>query len=230
MRFLSKSKLLINFLFRKELILLGHIDLRQELSLIELIFTIPKHSKSSVAWYHRQWIFTNFNQVELSVENEFKLCTMTSSSYPRNYYSWNYRHWVLHSYCAQNLPLIEHEYKSTCHWIETNISDYSGFQYLQHLMNMLEFGHKDTERDQHMYWLDRLIIKYPGHESLWCHRRFCSNLFIHSYDYCDLQHKFIIEILDDKFKDQSLSDNINDMIMQKELALKFGLWQSLLVS
>ncbi|KAG2197713.1 hypothetical protein INT47_007947 [Mucor saturninus] len=215
---------------RKELILLGHIDLRQELSLIELIFTIPKHSKSSVAWYHRQWIFTNFNRIELSVDNELKLCTTASTSYPRNYYSWNYRHWILCTYCTQDLPFIEHEYKSTCHWIETHISDYSGFQYLQHLMVMLEFDHKKTEMDQHLYWLNGLIIKYPGHESLWCHRRFCSNMFIHSSDYCNLQHVFILNILNDTFKDQSLSDDLNDMVMQKEFALKFGLWQSLLVS
>lgn len=214
--------------YRKELILSGHIDVRQELALIELIFTIPKHSKSSVAWYHRQWIFTNFKQVALNIDHEFKLCTMTSTSYPRNYYSWNYRHWILCTYCAQNLPLIELEYRSTCTWIETHISDYSGFQYLQQLMHML--NHKENEMDRHMNWLDRLIIKYPGHESLWCHRRFCSNLFIYSSVYCDLQHEFILAIVNDKFKDQSLSNNANDMIMQKEFALKFGLWQSLLVS
>lgn len=97
-------------------------------------------------------------------------------------------------------------------------------------MKMLEFGNKESEMDQHMNWLNRLIIKYPGHESLWCHRRFCSSLFIRSSVYCNLQHEFISEIVNDKFKDQSLSDATNDIIMQKEFALKFGLWQSLLVS
>lgn len=155
---------------------------------------------------------------------------MASSSYPRNYYAWTYRHWILSTYCSDNLPLIDKEYQDTCHWIETNISDYSGYQYLQHLMKMSNIERDVQKRDQHMKWVDRLIIRYPGHESLWCHRRFCSDLFIQSIDYCKLQHEFISDITNDRFKDQSLSDNIKDMIIQKEFALKFGLWQTLLVS
>jgi protein prenyltransferase alpha subunit repeat containing protein 1 len=155
---------------------------------------------------------------------------MASSSYPRNYYAWTYRYWVLSYYCSNDLPLIEKEYKDTCHWIETNISDYSGFQYLQHLMKMSKIDNDELKRDVHMNWVNQLIIRYPGHESLWCHRRFCSDLFIKSIDYCKLQHEFIRDIVNDQFKDLSFNDNIKDMIMQKEYALKFGLWQSLLVS
>lgn len=87
----------------------------------------------------------------------------------------------------------------------------------------------DTE-DIHMKWLDQLIIKYPGHESLWCHRRFCSHLMIHSPNYCHSQHEFISNILNDTFKDQSLSNTTDDIVLQKEFALRFGLWQTLLVS
>lgn len=204
--------------------------MKRELLLIELIFTIPKHSKSSVAWYHRQWILSHFNQVEINISKEFKICTMTSSLYPRNYYSWTYRHWILCTYCVQNMLMIENEYRDTCHWIETNITDYSGFNYLQQLMKMLGLVNNQFEMDQHMKWLNNLIIKYPGQESLWCHRRFCSNLFIHSLVYCNLQHEFIKEIMNDTYKNVSLSNDENDFIMQKDFALKFGLWQTLLVS
>lgn len=205
----------------------GHIDLKRELAIIELIFTIPKHSKSSVAWYHRQWIYTNFKQtVNIDITNEFKLCTITSTAYPRNYYSWTYRNWILQTFCKHNVTLLKREYKDTCHWIETNISDYSGFQYLQQLMELLKL---DT-KDKHMKWLDKLIITYPGHESLWCHRRFCSHLFLHSPNYCHSQHAFISNILNDAFKDQALNNSAKDMVLQKEFTLKFGLWQTLLVS
>ncbi|GAA5804276.1 hypothetical protein HPULCUR_009763 [Helicostylum pulchrum] len=210
---------------RKELILSGHIDLKRELALIELIFTIPKHSKSSVAWYHRQWIYMHFNQLlDIDIVNEFKLCTMTSAAYPRNYYSWTYRNWILKTYCINNIPLLEREYRDTRHWIETHISDYSGFQYLEQLMGLLRL---DTE-GIHMKWLDQLIIKYPGHESLWCHRRFCSHLMIHSPDYCQSQHEFISNIINGTFKDQSFSNSTEDIVSQKEFALRFGLWQTLL--
>ncbi|OAC99317.1 hypothetical protein MUCCIDRAFT_157179 [Mucor lusitanicus CBS 277.49] len=201
---------------RKQLIQSKYIQPKNEIALLELIFTIPKHSKSSIAWYHRQWIFAHY--ADLDVENEFKLCTMTSMLYPRNYYAWTYRHWVLSNYCALDPARVEQEYKNTCQWIERNISDFSGFQYLQQVMEM----HKGIRRESHMQWLDTLIIRYPGHESLWCHRRFCSHLFVRSEVHCYEQHAFIENIMQDVYKNQSLAlDNVS---LQKEFALKFGLF------
>lgn len=208
------------------MILSGKIDIVEELRLIQLIFTIPKHSKSSVAWYHRQWIFTQFNH-PLDVKKEFDLCCASSNAYPRNYYAWTYRYWVLSTYCKNDPTQVQREYSETCDWIVRNISDYSGFQYLQHLVQMQSFD--DVKRDAHMEWLDNLIIKYPGHESLWCHRRFCSHQFKNSSTFCVSQHQFIHDIMNDRFTSRSLSDNVNDFVMQKEFALKFGLFHTLIV-
>lgn len=207
--------------------MLDEINIESELRLIELIFTIPKHSKSSVAWYHRQWIFTKYNNVD--IKNELKLCKLTSNLYPRNYYAWTYRYWIVSTYCKMNLDLVQHEYNDTCDWIDKNISDYSGFQYLQQLIHLLAFN--DSDQIKHMDWLNNLIIKYPGHESLWCHRRFCSTIFITSKSYCLNQHEFINDIINNNksIMEQSLSDKKEDFIMQKEYALRFGLFHSLKV-
>lgn len=218
---LCRSLIFLCVFSRKQLIQLKQIQLKDEISLLELIFTIPKHSKSSIAWYHRQWIFANY--AELNIQHEFKLCTVTSMSYPRNYYAWTYRHWVLSTYCKSNQSIIEREYKDTCQWIELNISDYSGFQYLQQVIEMYD----NNNQEAHMKWLNKLIIKYPGHESLWCHRRFCSNQFIQSIQYCHEQHQFIKDIMQDVYRDQSLS--IDKLHLQKEFALKFGLFQTIMV-
>lgn len=149
---------------------------------------------------------------------------MTSMLYPRNYYAWTYRHWVLSVYCASDPAKVQQEYTSTCQWIERNISDFSGFQYLQQVMEM----HADIPRASHMQWLDTLIVRYPGHESLWCHRRFCSHLFARSEAHCHEQHAFVENIMRDVYKDQSLS--LDNMHLQKEFALKFGLFHLIMVS
>ncbi|KAI8636677.1 hypothetical protein BD408DRAFT_448244 [Parasitella parasitica] len=205
---------------RKQLIQSSYIRVQDEISLIELIFTIPKHSKSSVAWYHRQWIFENYAKPD--VEHEFQLCTMTSMAYPRNYYAWTYRFWVLSTFCKSDQNVVGKEYQETRRWIELNISDYSGFQYLQQVMEM----HGAIEQESHMAWLDNLIVKYPGYESLWCHRRFCSSLFIQSEEYCHRQHQFIKNTLQGVYKDQSLTND--KWPLQKEYALKFGLFQCIM--
>ncbi|CEP16502.1 hypothetical protein [Parasitella parasitica] len=205
---------------RKQLIQFDYIRAQDEISLIELIFTIPKHSKSTVAWYHRQWIFANYAKID--IVNEFKLCTMTSMAYPRNYYAWTYRYWVLSTYCKSDQNIIEKEYQDTCRWMELNISDYSGFQYLQQVMEL----YVALKQEPHMAWLNKLIIKYPGYESLWCHRRFCSSQFVQSEEYCHQQHDFIKNTMQDVYKDQALSNN--KWCLQKEYALKFGLFHSIM--
>lgn len=144
-------------------------------------------------------------------------------SYPRNYYAWTYRHWVLFTYCKSNQATVEREYKDICQWIELNISDYSGFQYLQQIMEMYD----NINQEVHMKWLNKLIIKYPGHESLWCHRRFCSTQFIQLVQYCHEQHQFIKDIMQDVYRYQSLS--VENSPLQKEFALKFGLFHIIMV-
>jgi protein prenyltransferase alpha subunit repeat containing protein 1 len=167
------------------------------------------------------------HDIQVCVQKEFQLCAKASSSYPRNYYAWTYRYWIVSSYCSSQTDKLLQEYNDTRRWIELNISDYSGFQYLQQLMTLLLPA---LNRDRHMDWVNSLVIKYPGHESLWCHKRYCSSIYIGSIDYCYSQHQFVHDIMNGRFRDQSLSDLAQDLTAQEEFALKFGLWQTLLVS
>ncbi|ORE03941.1 hypothetical protein BCV72DRAFT_232320 [Rhizopus microsporus var. microsporus] len=205
---------------RKELMISKHIHPDDEIRLLNLVFTIPKHSKSAVAWYHRQWIVTNYDCVQ--VQNEMKLCEMTCCFYKRNYYSWSYRFWILSRH-QQEHTLVEKEYRTMLSWCELNISDYSGFHYLEQVMNLMNW--KLCLKDQHMKWLNNLTIKFPGHESIWCHRRYCSNLY-YTKDYCISQHQFVWDILNDKYMEQALE--MTRLDEQRQFALKFGLWLSIL--
>jgi hypothetical protein len=168
----------------------------------------------------------NHSNIQVCIQKEFQVCAKASSAYPRNYYAWTYRYWILSNYCHCKDTLVQ-EYNDTRRWIELNISDYSGFQYLQQLMKLLL---PTLDRDRHLGWVNGLVIKYPGHESLWCHKRYCSDIYINDIDYCSSQHQFVRDIMDDRFKHQSLNDLAQDLAAQKEFALKFGLWQTLLVS
>ncbi|KAG0739704.1 hypothetical protein G6F66_011180 [Rhizopus arrhizus] len=210
---------------RKELMLSGHINPVDELQLLNLIFTIPKHSKSSVAWYHRQWIVTEYSSID--IDAEMRLCEMTCSTYKRNYYSWQYRCWILVRN-QQDSARVKKEYAYIICWIERNVSDYSGFQYLEQVMKIIQW--ETPQIESHMEWLNNLTVKFPGHESIWCHRRYCSYLFseFNTKNYCILQHQFVQDTIQNKYKKRALSDNEDDIILQKQFALKFGLWLTFL--
>ncbi|KAI9267808.1 hypothetical protein BY458DRAFT_511448 [Sporodiniella umbellata] len=195
---------------RKELVLSGYIQLTDELKLLDLIFTIPKHSKSSVAWYHRQWIVSQWNSIDAQAEIDAseKACVL----YPRNYYAWSYRSWIF----SRHLELREDEYNRVTKWIELNISDSSGLHYLESVLK----EYKENIKDRHSGWLNDLIVKFPGYESLWCHKRFCTSFFTNTL--FSSEHQFIQDIICGRHKEQAL--NTDYLNAQENLALKFGLW------
>ncbi|KAI8889484.1 protein prenylyltransferase [Backusella circina FSU 941] len=216
---------------RKKMILHGHIDPKNELDLIQLIFTIPKHAKSPTAWHHRQWLFDNNMIVnDINIDNELELCQRACSIYPKNYYAWTYRSWLVSTRCQQEISILNREYRTSRHWVELNISDYSGVQHLQRVMELLPLVSMDIV--DHTHWVEGLIKRYPGHESLWCHKRFCAHLAMRVLGddgwspYCEEQHSFIKAVQDGCFVEESLSES--DQAMQKELALRFGVWQAFL--
>jgi hypothetical protein len=206
------------------MIINGYIDPNKELELIQLIFTIAKHAKSPVAWHHRQWIVERMDAID--IPNELELCHRACSIYPKNYHAWTYRSWLISAKCLS--PEISKEYQASRHWVGLNISDYSGVQHLQRVMELASVDMLD-----HTLWLDTLIKRYPGHESLWCHKRFCSHLAIRVLDnplsFCHQQHQFVDDIQHDCFLSEALSESLDAQVAQKELALKFGAWQAFLV-
>jgi hypothetical protein len=142
-----------------------------------------------------------------NLELELRLCQRSITLYPRNYYAWNHRHWLL-TLIMHDSDRLDQEYKATCRWIENNVSDHSGLRYLEELLKVHAVA-------SHVPWLEALLVRYPGHESLWCHRRYCATLF--GSDNND--HRFIQGILTNPPSET-----------QRLLAAKFGLWLCHLVN
>ncbi|ORY95274.1 hypothetical protein BCR43DRAFT_492726 [Syncephalastrum racemosum] len=173
----------------------------KEIQLLDLMFTVPKHTKSAIAWHHRQWVHNRTHKQYLNLDHELALCDMSATRYPRNYFAWNHRHWLLETVMQND---IEAEYDRMCSWAEKNVSDYSGLHHLERVMDI----HPALDWQSHRLWLDDMILRYPGHASLWQHRRFCALRSDSVAPYYDLVERVI------KADDRH----------QKELALSFVLW------
>ncbi|KAI8364650.1 uncharacterized protein BYT42DRAFT_589937 [Radiomyces spectabilis] len=220
---------------RKQLIVSKLVAVKDELVFLNLVFTIPKHSKSSVAWHHRQWLYTVRATETASdsymdadeVGKELGLCTRAATLYPRNYYAWTFRHWLLDTTIIHHRHLLETEFSQARRWVELNVSDHSGVQHLERVLQALSplpFDFQD-----HIVWLNDLIKRFPGHEALWCHRRFCvhfaETLSLNLAQYYKEQHQFVedrIGAADDATLEKAA------MNTDTELALRFGLWISML--
>jgi Protein prenyltransferase alpha subunit repeat len=88
----------------------GHSTLRAEVQFLDLLFC--KHSKSSHSWAHRRWCWSraltaaqrlnvptatpdSSAECELSLSSELAACSRVAELYPKNYYAWSQRAWVL---------------------------------------------------------------------------------------------------------------------------------------
>ncbi|KAI8148495.1 hypothetical protein BJV82DRAFT_592313 [Fennellomyces sp. T-0311] len=192
---------------RKRFVASGQVTVQDEIAWIDLIFTIPKHCKSGVAWHHRQWLWTR-DDARMDLDHELRLCTRTATLHPRNYYAWSYRRWLLETY--MNTPQSrEKEYQESRAWVERNVSDHSGVHHLAKVIEKMD----RFDQEEHLDWINDLITRFPGHEALWCHRRFCFTFSPH----LSSGHSFVDDLI-----------KRNEDPIQVELALRFGLWLCLL--
>ncbi|KAI9300203.1 hypothetical protein BJ944DRAFT_273382 [Cunninghamella echinulata] len=240
---------------RKKLIQFGHIKVKDELELIDLIFTIPRNTKSSIAWHHRKWLIQRQykNIKNLDIEKEIKICERCIQLHPRNYYAWEYRYWLISTFLKQDIQKIIKEYQAMCQWIENNVSDHSGISYMEQLLKLLTTlliknnEEKEEENDKlnletimhsHLIWLDQLVLSYEGHETLWCHKRCCTSLWIdlHNPSSAALlsswfiqQHESIKQLL---FELNPSHHHLISLSKQQEqqftFASKYGLWLCLM--
>ena len=121
---------------RKTIILAGLTthSIDAELNFLGVLFT--KHPKSPSSWQHRRWCLTTrwsnaycknstSLQVELSsceLEVELALCSAMSESYPKNYYSWLHRLWLLQ---FMEFAQLKSELDFTRAWLTSHVSDHS---------------------------------------------------------------------------------------------------------
>ncbi|CAB3388512.1 Hypothetical predicted protein [Cloeon dipterum] len=168
--------------------------------------------KCSEVFTHRKWVLRKMvAQADVQpmavlkyLQAELRITQLAASKYPSNYNAWNHRKWVLEALApkggAEQKELLKQELKLSHCWTSNHVSDYSGLQYRQYVMQTVfsTFRHEDflcrTEwllelpskveakccsscaaasvLEQELQMLSELIVRYEGHESLWYHRRF----------------------------------------------------------
>ncbi|KAN0042600.1 hypothetical protein ACTA71_011408 [Dictyostelium dimigraforme] len=173
---------------RKEFIKLKYLKHKDEILLLNLIFT--KHPKSGEGWAHRKWVLTDYFRKTgdyLDYEVELSVCKRVAEIYPKNYYAWTHRWWVLQHL---SIDIILKDLEVIEDWVKRNISDYCGYHHryliLTHLFNKCfnnnnNNGSTNEENSNEMkinkLWEDefnfihKIINLYPGHESSWSYKR-----------------------------------------------------------
>ncbi|CAN0001368.1 unnamed protein product, partial [Choristocarpus tenellus] len=186
--------------------------------LLNLVLT--KHSKSPNAWAHRRWCWCWAQGKEgllehggiLSLTKELEVCLRVADLYPKNYYAWTQRSWVvlnrIHQLHLMETPEhlqtsvgssanattdgmggldtnkqdkqdrgdLEGELALVEKWLTSHVSDHSALNHRKNVMGALVASLRGLgsfpllQRELRLF--NRLINDYPGHESLWCYRRF----------------------------------------------------------
>eukprot|EP00455_Lapot_gusevi_P004665 TRINITY_DN11922_c0_g1_i2.p1 TRINITY_DN11922_c0_g1~~TRINITY_DN11922_c0_g1_i2.p1 ORF type:complete len:443 (-),score=45.40 TRINITY_DN11922_c0_g1_i2:41-1297(-) len=220
----TRSMLLINadnytaWNIRKQIIEAGHQTELQEIKFLNLVFT--KHPKSGEGWAHRRWLLRRIPGFSSSpsparasaelreslLEGELRVCERVAEIYPKNYFAWSHRHWLVQSIMERRLEIFQQELERLKRWSNLHVSDHSGFHHRQvTLLELLElcpvhnslarvpFHHRQAPHlprpseskchacslwRQEFDYLNVLLDHYPGHESIWHHRRFVYTYWI----------------------------------------------------
>jgi protein prenyltransferase alpha subunit repeat containing protein 1 len=162
-----------------------------ELAFVALLLT--KHPKSGEAWSHRRWL-VQLRRGRLGVPDtpawlaaEAALCSRVADAYPRCYYAWSYRLALfMAAIDAQTrerlLETVHAELHRLGDFVRRHVSDGSAYNMRRALLRRvaLECGASLlTQALLCVEWaLTRHIIDfYPGHASVWHHRRAVADLW-----------------------------------------------------
>ena len=133
------------------------------------------------------------------LSHELQVCTSVADVYPKIYMGWTYRHWIVQQ--LDDVAALETEVASGSAWLRRHVSDHAAAQHHQGVLCRLSARLSaaarrcfaalvaecwlrvsapladDLDRVRAMWmveWelLNDLQSRYPGHETLWCHRRF----------------------------------------------------------
>ncbi len=130
------------------------------------------------------------------VNRELEVCTSAARKYRNNYHAWTHRIWLLKTYCPSNPDILESELEFTSVWMSHNVSDFSGYHYRQVVLTayhgfMEEIIEKTKILQNCQVLLRELgsiskgIKDFPGHETLWNHRRFIVQLLLKLLPQCE---------------------------------------------
>jgi hypothetical protein len=199
------------FSLRKTLLTHRVISFVDELRFLNLLFT--KHPKCPASWEHRRWCLVQqskglSSESVLPVETlklELELCTAMAESYPKNYYAWVHRLWLLGH---MSIDFLKNELQFTKTWLLRHVSDHCASNHrIQVTVRILRIqqvytcrsDEEEESENHHKPLVERLYDGYhekavlvselllesevllqsrPGSETLWYHRRDLIEVFL----------------------------------------------------
>jgi hypothetical protein len=155
----------------------------------------------------------NFNNVpsqdtiEEWTSTELNICTQIAEKYPKNYYAWTHRRFVIDTLLQlikiqdvnvstsikdYTWEILESEFNMISSlWITKHVSDHSAIHYGGEILRILVSFKKSSINgdDRSHEWIMKqltkvlnesqmLILKHPSNEVIWIWRRICSQIYI----------------------------------------------------
>jgi hypothetical protein len=125
------------------------------------------------------------------VQEEIAICARVAERYPKNYYAWTHRRYLLgqlqnlvqeaknNNYFAQHfISLLQNEWSSILSWLKTHVSDHSAVHYGGQVLEFWLDSIQDDEKSLSIQVMTGalqsardLVDRYPDHETLWMFRR-----------------------------------------------------------
>lgn len=196
---------------RRDMLQASRLDMHRELHFTAVL--LSRKPKCAEAFSHRKWVVRRLllagaDKDEL-LEEELQVSQYAADHYPNNYHAWSHRIWCLTHIAPLDINCLLKEWAASEVWLSSHVSDYSGMQYRQFLLDcLLDLKNSvsedivDTARQsiQKLLSCSRsensidtmqsalikslglvaselllntdLILRFAGHEALWCHRRY----------------------------------------------------------
>lgn len=128
---------------RKEMIISGKLLPKDDLKFTAIV--LSRKPKCADIFVQRKWLLLNlFKNNRFSHEHkneilqtEFEICKLAANKYPNNYYAWSYRIWIIQTLINASHELLHKELESNEEWISCHVSEHSGLQYRQFLLDQL---------------------------------------------------------------------------------------------
>jgi protein prenyltransferase alpha subunit repeat containing protein 1 len=129
----------------KQLVESERLSPEQELKFSAIVLSFKP--KCSEVFSHRKWLLKKLMQqpdlqpfvVMKLLQAELKVSQLAASKYPSNYNAWNHRKWAMEFIVPKSDErcALKQELQQSHWWTSSHVSDYSGLQYRQYLLQRI---------------------------------------------------------------------------------------------
>lgn len=180
--------------------------LAAEQRLVELLLEVPQHAKAWTLWHHLRWILSTLYPVDpssvssptfagagvpspsgapallppLVAEAQFALALRCATIYPRNYYAWRHRLWLLaittstpsgNSASGSTADTLQEQYQTVSAFLRRNPRDHTAANYLAVVVKARSSIDPEASTPDAMALVNELIDRYPAVETPWLFAR-----------------------------------------------------------